>query len=166
MEIIGYENYLIYDDGRVYNKKFNRFLKPITNSVGYKGVHLSKEGKSINKNVHRLVALHYINNPNNKRCVDHINRNKIDNRVENLRWATDFENSQNRTINKDNTSGYKNISYNKSSNYWEFSKLYRGKQIRKRFKSKIDCICYKFIIILMIYSESSSSSDETSPSSS
>ena len=43
---------------------------------------------------HRIVALTFIPNPDNKRCVDHINANKQDNRVENLRWATDLENKR------------------------------------------------------------------------
>lgn len=46
--------------------------------------------------VHRLVAECFIPNPENKPEIDHINRNKQDNRVENLRWATRSDNSKNR----------------------------------------------------------------------
>ena len=150
MEINGYENYLIYNDGRVYNKKRNRFLKPGINRDGYKQVILYNEETIKSHTIHRLVAKHYIPNPENKPCVDHINRITTDNRIENLRWATVSENAQNRSFNKDNTSGHKYISYSKRDKYWIFQKIINKKIIRKEFKSKIDAMCYKFIIMLKI----------------
>ena len=148
MEINGYEDYLIYNDGRVFSKKRNRFLKPGSDRGGYKYVVLSKKGKCKTHTIHRLVALHYIPNPENKRCVDHINRIRDDNRIENLRWATDSENSQNQTKRVTSKSGHKYISYDKQLNYWIFQKVINNKRTKKQFKSKIDAICYKFIFIL------------------
>ena len=149
MEINNYTDYLIYNDGRVYNKKYNRFLKTGIFKTGYKYVKLSKQGKQKNHNIHRLIALHYIPNPQNKKCVDHINRIRTDNRLENLRWATDSENQQNRSFNKNNKSGHTNISYMKSRDSWVFQKRINNKRTVKHFKTKTDALCYKFIFILI-----------------
>ena len=150
MEINGYTEYLIYEDGRVWSKKSNKFLKPTTGGIGYKQVMLCNEGKHKRHSIHRLIALHYIPNPQNKKCVDHINRIRSDNRLDNLRWATYSENGQNRTINKDNTSGHTNISYMKSRDSWVFEKRINKKRTTKEFKSKTDALCYKFIIMLKV----------------
>jgi hypothetical protein len=101
MEIQDYQNYLIYPDGRVYNKKHNRFLKPHLTNHGYLQIDLSNNGKHKVMKVHRLIANHYIPNPENKPCVDHIDRDRQNNNIENLRWVTIRENSSNRTDQND-----------------------------------------------------------------
>lgn len=97
MEIADYPNYLIYEDGRVFSKKRRKFLKPSENKVfGYHYITLCKDGKRKQFRVHRLVAIHYIPNPDNKPEVDHIDRDRINNHVSNLRWVTGSENCQNK----------------------------------------------------------------------
>ena len=145
MNIQGYENYIIYDDGDIYSRNVNRYLSPNrTNKAGYNIVDLYKNGKYNKFKVHRLVALHYIPNPDNKPCVDHIDGNKLNNNVENLRWVTHQENDNAfRTINTNNTSGIKNITYCKKDNLWRYKKQIFGKLTRKYFKTKEEAIAFK-----------------------
>ena len=86
-DIINFENYQISDDGRVWSKKSNKWLKPIDVN-GYKQASLYKNGKEYKRLVHRLVAEAFIPNPNNYEEINHINEDKSDNRVENLEWCT------------------------------------------------------------------------------
>jgi len=87
-------DYLISDNGKVFSLKRKRLL---TNDVyaGYTRYCLSANGKARRYWTHRLVAMAFIPNPENKPCVDHINGNKMDNRVSNLRWVTYKENVHN-----------------------------------------------------------------------
>ena len=74
--------------------------------------------------VHRIVAETFIPNPDNKPEVDHINRIRNDNRVENLRWATRLENAQNRGSKK---SGYAHKKHKKhifTEPHSEFGRLF------------------------------------------
>ena len=147
MEIQGYPDYLIYPDGRVWSKvKGNgRFMKTSKNNDGYLQLRLLNRstGKRDNKMLSRLIADHYIPNPENKPEVDHKNRERTDNRLENLRWVDRTENNKNRGIHKKyytNKSGHKFISWNKSRKRW--------RSFNRYFKSKIDAICYKYIYLL------------------
>ena len=151
MEINGYPDYLIYDDGRVWSKKRKgRFLKHWNNDKGYHQVELRRDEKHKTFLVSRLVALHYIPNPDNKPQVDHINRDKDNNHVSNLRWATGLENMQNRGMRNTNTSGHEHISYNKASKLWSFEYKKKGHKVRKYSKTKTEALCAKFAFLVLI----------------
>ena len=68
---------------------------------GYLQLNLSERvnGRKVNHMYlkHRLIATQFIENPNNYVYVDHINRNRLDNRIENLRWCSASDNSKNRS---------------------------------------------------------------------
>lgn len=76
-------------------KNKEKILTPRDNGRGYLNVHLTKDGCHKHLYVHRLVAEAFIPNPENKKEIDHINTIKTDNRVENLRWVTRYENCNN-----------------------------------------------------------------------
>jgi len=153
MEIEGYSDYLIHDDGRVWSKKGKgRFLEP-RKIKGYHQVCLYRDGKRKSVYASRLVALNFIPNPENKPEVDHIDRNPSNNHVSNLRWATRQENSDNKGMYRSNTSGHKHISYNKTMERWEFRYQKRGHKFKKYFKTKTEAICAKFFFLLKLKSE-------------
>lgn len=103
-DVLNFEGYYqVSNLGRVrsvdrfvnYKKGFNskalkkgRLLSPKISNKGYLHLTLMKEGKNYYKSVHRLVAEAFIPNPNNLPYINHINENKIDDRVENLEWCT------------------------------------------------------------------------------
>lgn len=70
-----------------------RVMKAQTRRNGYKYASLSLNNKFKNNLIHRLVATAFIPNPENKPCVNHLNRMKTDNRIENLEWCTYSENN-------------------------------------------------------------------------
>ena len=72
-----------------------KILSQAKSTSGYLQVNLSKDNKVKIFQVHRLVAVAFIDNPDNKPQVDHIDNNKHNNHVENLRWVTGKENMGN-----------------------------------------------------------------------
>lgn len=88
-----FPSYYISNFGNI--KHDNNFLKKCIHSNGYEQVNIRIGNKYVAKLIHRLVAVAFIPNPDNKPCVDHIDGNKRNNYVSNLRWVTPVENANN-----------------------------------------------------------------------
>jgi len=147
--IPNFPNYEIDYYGRVYVKKTGKELKQNKSKVGYMRVGLFNETQKNKKMaVHRLMCSTFLPNFYGKGVVDHKNRNRSDNRLWNLKWATLHENQQNRSFDKTNTSGYTNIRfrvYNKKTGYgmWVFHKRFDCKLYEKNFKTLEEAIEYR-----------------------
>ena len=122
-------------------------MKHAKNKKGYHYVYLYRDEKQKMFSVSRLVAQHYIPNPENRPEVDHINRDKDNNHVSNLRWATRLENCDNRGMYRSNTSGHKHISYNKTMKLWRFQYYKRGHNVHESFETKQEALWFKIIFL-------------------
>ena len=86
-------DYSVSTEGEV-RKDTTNYILSQSSQQDYKFVGLIINGKQKRMRVHRMVALTFIDNPDNKPYVNHINGNRSDNNVENLEWVTPSENTQ------------------------------------------------------------------------
>lgn len=122
--------YSVSNTGNVHSHRANRNLALIKDASGYQIVTLSKGGKSKNHLVHRLVVEAFIGTIDKKMRVDHIDRNPLNNHVDNLRICTIQQNTWNSRTKNTNTSGYKGVYATPSKKRWYASIYHYGKQIR------------------------------------
>lgn len=99
VDVEGFDfKYTITSEGDFYSWKSGQKVISKLNPSGergylYKTVNLIKDGRPVARKIHRLVAQAFIPNPENKLTVNHIDGDKLNNRVENLEWATLQENA-------------------------------------------------------------------------
>jgi hypothetical protein len=113
--IEGFENYSISNFGNVKNNKTGRILKNSINAQGYFRVNFT----GCVKKIHKLVAQAFIPNPQNNICIDHIDNDKLNNNVNNLRWCSQQQNCKNRSLASNNTSGHMGIRFLHQKNKWQ-----------------------------------------------
>jgi hypothetical protein len=95
--IIDFPNYSISNLGNIINNKTNKFMKPSIKG-GYYHICLINGAIKKTLKVHRLVGFAFIENSENKPEINHKNKNKLDNHIDNLEWMTKKENNQHRCI--------------------------------------------------------------------
>ena len=134
--IDGFENYAISDKGKIYNLKFKKEIRSHIRGRYIICVLPDNQGQK-SFLVSRLVAMHFLENPENKPCVDHINNDKFNNDVKNLRWATHAENLMNKSKHKPTSSIYKGVSY-ECNMYRAYIRINRIKTSLGSFKSETD----------------------------
>ena len=102
LDVKGYEGlYKVSSDGEIYSVKRKKKLSLVKNKqTGYYKVNLSKDGISKTKYIHRIVAEAFIPNPEGLPQIDHIDRNKANNCVSNLRWVSRKQNLRNTSSNR------------------------------------------------------------------
>lgn len=92
IEIKGFSNYAVSEEGVVQNTSKGNILKTDLNSSGYKRVTMMQDGKRLRIFVHKLVAMHYVDKVDGKDIVNHIDGNKLNNHYTNLEWCSHSEN--------------------------------------------------------------------------
>lgn len=137
-DIEGYDGcYQISSLGRVKslnrevcNKKRFQKSKILKQSIinGYCYQSISFNGRKRTYTVHRLVAIYFIDNENNKPQVNHIDCDKINNNFQNLEWVNSRENECHKQLSKKNTSLYTGVNFNKDAKKWR-----SGININKKF---------------------------------
>jgi len=124
-----YENYEVSICCTVRNIKTKRVLKLRIGNHGYYYVLLSNNGNQKYLIIHRLVAIAFIPNIKNNKFVDHIDSNRLNNTISNLRWCDLSENQHNRQLNENNTSGVKGIYWDKNASKWHAQIKFKNKLI-------------------------------------
>lgn len=127
-----------YENGRLYWKKCKAKWIDLKkeagtiNSIGYRTVVFNQKRYA----VHRLVYM--MHNGYLPKQIDHINGNRADNRIENLREVSNSQNRCNTGLMKSNTSGVKGVCWDKKSNKWSASVQYQNKRVRALFDTLDD----------------------------
>jgi hypothetical protein len=138
-QIVDYPNYSVSNYGNIRNDKTGLILKAGLDNNGYKRVGLYNNGKPKTFEIHKLVGEAFIEKSEENIIIDHIDRDKLNNNVSNLRFVTYQINSRNRTKNKNCSSIYKGVYWKKQDKIWEAKiKIDRKDIYLGRYKTEIE----------------------------
>ena len=143
MNFKSYYNYDVYEDGRVWSNKSNKFLKQNLDTDGYYCIGLTINKKRTTYTVHRLLGMVFLPNFNNLPTVEHKDQNRLNNSLFNLKWENRSNQNHNRGSMSDNKSGVKGVSYNKTKAKWAGYMSINKKMIRSYFDTKEKAILYR-----------------------
>lgn len=135
-KIEGYDNYLISNFGKVKNDNTKILLKTHIKN-GYCAVPLLRYNKGKRYFIHRLIGNAFIQNPKNLPFINHKNQKRDDNRIENLEWVTNIENSQSK--NKICNIGCVSSYIKNGNTYYKSKLIVYGKSHQKYSKDKEIC---------------------------
>jgi len=118
----------IRSNGREFTKK-EKILKQCVNKFGYLQVAFLKSEKLYSFKVHRLVASYFIENKNNLKQINHIDKIKTNNKLENLEWVSNIENSCHRVLSSKKSSKFIGVSFCNKLKKWRSKIFFNKKQI-------------------------------------
>ena len=108
-QIEDYTDYSVSNLGNVRSNRKMKLLKLCLDTSGRPFVNIYNKKGRLTRQIARLIAIAFIPNPTNLPIIDHINRNVLDNRIENLRWCSSSQNNRNCVKQLDTTSQYKGV---------------------------------------------------------
>ena len=123
-----YDKYQISNYGLVRHIQTNRVLKPGIRGDGRFFVILCNDDGHKSASIHKLVADAFLDKVENKPYIDHIDCNRLNNHVVNLRYVNNQENQQNRGSSSNSTSKYKGVTLHKKTKKWQAQITLDGKQ--------------------------------------
>ena len=144
----------IYADGKIYNERVGRCHKLNADKDGYMCTKaFNAEGIRKYISAHRLIAMAWLPNPDNLSQVDHIDHDRTNNNLENLRWVSKSTNQRNQSLSSANTSGFQGVQYapNRPKKWRAYWCNEEGREVSKGFKHKGDAIEHREKMVKKYY---------------
>lgn len=134
------DRYEVSDEGEIRNVETGRVLKQ-RDSNGYRTCYITRDGRTSCYMVHRVVAKAFVPMIEGKNVVDHIDRDKTNNTVQNLRWTDTSQNNRNRSRFHSKTDGLHNIT--QTGNKFVVSFMQNRETTRKSFDTQEEAIAWR-----------------------